>query len=163
MKRIMFVIVLAALLVATTGSASAAPTTRREFSGGWDICDLVDGTQRIAGHNWQDRGLTSTCETVVPGFPELTGTAHLGAGKWLEVGGPESWHDIMMGKERLEVPGGAWVGTWVFSPNADTIKIALNGEGQYAGWHVQMVLTPVYDESDPRSDILEGYIQSPGN
>jgi hypothetical protein len=82
--------------------------------------------------------------------------------KWLEVGSNGTWHAMMIGNMRLVVPGGAWVGTWNMNPNEGSIRIALNGKGKYLGWHAQMVVTPVYDENDPRTDILSGWIQGPG-
>jgi hypothetical protein len=163
MKRILFVVVLAAMIVGTTGAASAAPTTRRYFSGGYDICDFVDGTWKWSPSTFQDRGLASTCVTVVPGFPELTGTAYLGAGKWLEVGSPGTSHAIIMGTYELVVGENAeWVGTWVFAPNAGSATMALIGKGKYAGWHGKMIVTQVTDPTDFRTDIIEGYIQYTG-
>jgi hypothetical protein len=163
MKRILFVVVLAALLLSTTGAVSAAPPPRRTFSNGGDYCEAQEGIWTWRGNTFQDRPITMNCWTEVPGFPELTGMAYM-TFKWLEVGtlpGRENWHAIMIGTERLEVPGGAWVGNWNFNPNESSAQIALHGEGKYLGWHAQMTVTPVYDPLDPRTDILSGWIQGP--
>ncbi len=160
MKRILFIIVLAALLIATTGAASAAPPPRRTFTNGGDYCDAVEGIWTWRGSTFQDKPITMTCRTVVRGFPELTGTAYM-TFKWLEVGSNGTWHAMMIGDEVLVVKGGTWVGTWNFNPNEDSATIALNGTGEYQGWHTQMIVTPVYEKNDPRTDILSGWIQGP--
>ncbi len=153
MKRIMFVIVLAALLVATTGAASAG-TTRIYFTGA-EKCDAAVFPQDwMAGPNWQARGIYSVCHDRAT-IPQYTGTSYLSDGRlqWL-VG---QVNPILASDLRMETKeGGVWVGSAVLPANTDEVKIVMHGEGLYAGQQIHVFLSYNYST-------FWGYIEVTGN
>jgi hypothetical protein len=153
MKRVLFAIVLAALLIATTGAASAG-TTRIYFTG-VEKCDAPIFPQNwMAGPNWQARGIYSICHDRAT-IPQYTGTSYLSDGRlqWL-VG---QVNPILATDLRMETKeGGVWVGSGVFPANTDTVKIVMQGEGLYAGQEIRVFLS--YENST-----IWGYIEDTGN
>ncbi len=139
MKRIAFVIVLASLLLATAGVASAQ-TARIDFSGSeWCPDTFLFGSIRFPGPNLQIRDITQVCYDTAS-IPQLTGTDYLSDSNLHAVG--KGGNFILTGKLRMEsVEGGAWVGTWVWATNMDTIQVVAHGEGKYEGMQLHWFLT----------------------
>ncbi len=153
MKRIMFVIVLAAMLIATTGTASAG-ITRIDFKGVTDckLESLVFRKEWMAGPVYQARHITEDCYDVAS-IPQMNGVEHI---DFHIVGSIP----IFAGTDRMETnEGGVWVGSWVWPPNTSIIKIIMHGEGKYAGLQLHMF-------EDASTDEFWGYIEvtpnSPG-
>ncbi len=156
MKRILFVIVLAALLIATTGAASAG-TTRIYFTGTTQCFDRDSGTlirEWFPGINYQARGVPQACYDTAS-IPQLNGIEYIDFkvqvvgvdGKWL----------ILSGTDRMETyEGGVWAGSWVWPANTWILKIIMHGEGKYAGQQLHMF-------EDASTDEFWGYIEVPGN
>ena len=154
MKRILFVIVLVAMLVATTSVASAG-TTRIYFTG-QTKCD-PDVTlirEWMAGPNYQGRGFSQACDDKAS-IPQMRGTEYINFkvqtvgldGKWL----------ILSGTDRMETrEGGVWTGSWEWPANTWILKIVMQGEGIYAGQQLRMF-------EDVRTDEFWGYIEVTGN
>jgi hypothetical protein len=137
MKRVLLVIALAAMLVATTGAASAG-TTRIYFTGK-ATCpdDWIFSRMWEAGavDNWQVRGIVSVCRDK-GSIPQVTGTEYLTDGNIMW--GP-MLQPILTTKDRMETKeGGAWVGSAVLPANTDTIQINMHGEGLYEGMQLHM-------------------------
>ncbi len=139
MKRILFVIVVTALLIATTGAASAG-TTRIYFTG-TEKCDTVFIPEAwTAGPNWQARGIYSTCHDKAT-IPQYTGTSYLSDGRLQYVGQVT----LLATDLRMETKeGGVWMGSGVLPANTDTVKIVMQGEGVYAGQQIHVFLNVVY-------------------
>jgi hypothetical protein len=150
MKRILFVVVLAAMIVGTTGSASAAPTTRTYFTG-TAACDPLSVTvvrEWMAGPNYQGRGFAQTCYDTAS-IPELNGIEYIN----FHVVGRNG---ILSGKDRMETnEGGVWVGSWVWPANTWILRIVMQGEGKYAGQQLRM-----FENAEDGS--FWGYIEATG-
>ena len=154
MKRILFVILLVAAMLASTGVASAK-TTRIDFSGS-EVCD--ESTLTIAkiieaGPNLHLMQITQTCYDTASSS-KLTGTDYLTGGNMHIVGGGKNF--ILTGTLRMEsTEGGVWVGSWVLPANSNTIKVVAHGEGLYAGLQLHWFLS--------LDGPFSGYILNPGN
>ncbi len=153
MKRIVFVIVLAALLIATTGVATAG-TTRIYFTGKENCDTAIFPRDWLAGPNWQARGIYSICHDKAT-IPQYTGTSYLSDGRlqWL-VG---QVNPILATDLRMETKeGGVWVGSAVLPANTDEVKIVMQGEGLYEGLQIRVFLSYEYST-------FWGYIEDVGN
>ncbi len=157
MKRILFVIVLAALLIATTGAASAG-TTRIYFKGS-TVCsdeDLSELREWLAGPNYQARGYQQACvdtATLLDGTPfaPLTGTEHI-------VFNIVGANFILAGTDSMDTAAGegVWVGNWQWPAQTWIIHIVMHGRGAYAGQQLHMW-------EDASTDEFWGYIEVTGN
>ena len=153
MKRILFVIVLVAVMYATTGIASAK-TSRTDFTGSEWCPDTITFIRAIeAGPNLHLAGISQTCYDTAS-IPQLTGTDYLSDSMLHLVGNGSNF--IITGKLRMESEeGGIWVGSWVLPANTDTIQVIANGQGLYEGQELHWFLNlagPFY-----------GYILNTGN
>jgi hypothetical protein len=153
MKRVWFVIVLAALLVATTGAARAR-ATRIEFTG-MTACDPDSVTlirEWPAGPNYQGRGFTQICYDDIASTPQMLGIEYISF-KVQQVGP----NFILSGTDRMETyEGGVWVGSWVLPAHSDTLRIIMRGEGKYPGQQLRMFENVITNE-------FWGYIEDTGD
>ncbi len=156
MKRITFVIVLAALLIATTGAASAA-TSRIEFTGTTKCFDQESGTlirEWFPGINYQGREFAQVCRDKAS-IPQLNGIEYIDF-KVQVVGTDGKWL-MLSGTDRMETKeGGVWVGSFEWPANTWILKIVMHGEGIYAGQQLHMF-------EDASTDEFWGYIEVTGN
>ncbi len=131
MKRIVFVIVLAALLIATTGAASAG-TTRIPFEGK-TACDgktLTVVREWMAGHIYQGRGFIGLCYDKAD-IPQMRGVETI---EFNIDGGL-----ILVGKDRMVTKeGGVWEGSWQLPAGTSIIHIGMQGQGIYEGMQLHM-------------------------
>jgi len=153
MKRILFIIVLVAAILATTGAASAK-TMRIDFTGS-EWCDpdtFLFARVWESGPNLHIDGITQTCYDTAS-IPQLTGTNNLFDARINLVGGGPNFN--LSGKLRMEsAEGGVWVGSWVWPANAATIQVIAHGEGLYEGQQLHWFLV----DGGP----FWGYIVIPG-
>ncbi len=139
MKRILFVIVLAAMLIATTSTVNAG-TTRIYFTGVEKCGTPIFPENWTAGPNWQARGIYSTCRDRAT-IPQYTGTSFLSDGRLQYVGDVT----LLASDLRMETKeGGVWVGSGVLPANTDTVKIVMHGEGLYEGQQIHVFLSFQY-------------------
>jgi hypothetical protein len=147
MKRIAFIIVLAALLIATTGGASAG-TTRTYFTGqaNCDPDSVAVARAWMAGPNLQLQGISQLCYDTAT-IPQMEGIESITFGI---VGRKASLtgKDIMVTNE-----GGVWVGNWEWPASTWTLRIVMEGQGLYAGQQIHIF-------EDARDGSFWGYIQA---
>ncbi len=153
MKRILFLIVLAAMLIATTSAASAG-TSCIYFTGGEKCGVPIFPRDWMAGPNWQARGIYSVCQDRAT-IPQYTGTSYLSDGRLQWVVGQVN--PLLATEIRMETKeGGVWVGSGVLPANTDTIKIVMHGKGLYDGLQIHVFLGYEYST-------FWGYIEDTGN
>jgi hypothetical protein len=149
MKRTVFVVVLAALLIATTGT-TRAETTRIYFTGHTNCEPKVTVIREwMAGPIYQARGFSGACNDKAS-IPQMNGVEYI---QWRVVGA----NIILSGTDRMETKeGGVWAGSWEWPANTWIIKIVMQGEGIYAGQQLRMF-------EDASNDTFWGYIEVTGN
>lgn len=154
--RVWLVLLLPFVMFLPTSMASAEQA-RIEFTG-YEECTgetLVIPVEWYPGLNWQARDVSETCLDYSSNTSMMTGVDHIYDAAIRAVG---SGNLILVGKLRMQTDeGGLWIGSWVYSPSDNLIKIVARGEGLYEGMHLYWFI----DVSGPVSPFY-GYISYQG-